>query len=100
MEQVWVRLYELAGYVGVDPDSYSLRQLAWMANERWKREWTHTSRWCALLANIHRDEQKRRRPFDPWDFLPEDLQAVIPKPAPQRVRFTPSDLHALKEAFE
>ncbi|MCL5290562.1 MAG: hypothetical protein M1489_05995 [Firmicutes bacterium] len=41
---------------------------------------------CAILANIHRDEKKRRQPFTPLDFIPGRTRGRVQ--APQ----TPEDM--------
>lgn len=41
-----------------------------MADWRSRAEWGRASSLMALLANIHRDSRKRRRPYRPQDFDP------------------------------
>lgn len=97
MGQTWRLIYQLAGYLGLDPGPYSLRQLFWMAEGRRSQEWSRTSTLCALIANVNRDSRRRSVPFSFYDFLPGDLQKSFGKPRDRT--FTKSDLHALKSMF-
>lgn len=48
-----------------------------MALARCRHDWGQTAQLLCLLANAHRDPQKRRRPFAPDDFNP------YPQPLPR-----------------
>jgi len=48
----------------------TLRELDWMAEGRLQAAWAQTSSLMALLASIHRDPKKRRRPYTPDEFNP------------------------------
>jgi len=41
-----------------------------MAEARCREHWAHTSALLALVANIHRDRQKKPTPYKPTDFNP------------------------------
>lgn len=41
-----------------------------MAEGHGRAAWGHTSSLLAMLANIHRDTRKRRRPYQPGEFNP------------------------------
>lgn len=66
-----------------------------MADGRRRDEWKRTARLCAILANCHRDAEKRPTPFVDADFDPFDDKARRP-PAKSpitalRVIFVPKD---------
>lgn len=75
------------------------------ADEREAGAWTRMSHLLALLAEAHRDRQKRARPYVPWDFwhrpgerrplsgaalTPEALRAIGPAIAPGNLASTNS----------
>jgi len=39
-----------------------------------KAEWSHTSSVLSIIADVNRNHKKRSRPFEPWEFLPDDLK--------------------------
>jgi len=41
---------------------------------------------CAVLANIHRDEKKRREPYQPSDFMPKSGEQKAPQTPEQMLR--------------
>jgi len=41
-----------------------------MADARLRADWSRTSNLLALIANCHRDQKRRPRPFTPADFSP------------------------------
>jgi len=41
-----------------------------MAEAKAEAEWDHTASLMALLAEINRDKEQRRRPFTPQEFHP------------------------------
>ena len=83
-------IYELAGFVGIDPDPLTLRELAWMARGRASRLWDHTASLLAMTANVHRDP-KRSRTHRPVDFHPFEKR--------RRGGMSPAALRKLKPLF-
>ena len=63
-------LYQLAGFVGVDPLPFSLRELFLMAEGKRAETWIYWSSSMSLTANINRDHKKQPTPFYPHDFNP------------------------------
>jgi len=55
-----------------------------MAQARRSESWAHTARVMALIAEIHRDKNKRRHPYTPADFDPT-------QPKPQTVQPTATE---------
>lgn len=45
-----------------------------MAEAKAEAEWDHTASLMALLAEINRDREQRRRPFTPQEFHPMHQQ--------------------------
>lgn len=41
-----------------------------MAEAKTETEWSHTASLLALIAETHRDPEKRKRPFQPAEFHP------------------------------
>ena len=52
-----------------------------MAEGRGRAEWGRTASMMALVANVNRDPRKRRKPFQPDDFIPPAYKARREKPA-------------------
>lgn len=40
---------------------------------------------CAVLANIYRDEKKRRKPFTPLDFMPSGEKPRAKQQTPEQM---------------
>lgn len=79
-DDTWRLIWQLAGIVGVDPRPLTLRELVWMSEARRREAWSHTASLLALTANVHRNPQKRPRPFSPAEFHPllvPDRRAVL-----------------------
>jgi hypothetical protein len=57
-----------------------------MADGKDRRLWSHTAAMLCLLANIHRDPEKQRRPFtvDQWNPYAERPKAVPISPELQK----------------
>ena len=62
--------YECAGVVGIDPSNFTLRELDIMCDNRLRTEWMRTAHVLCMMANINRDEKKKKTPFKPSDFMP------------------------------
>jgi len=71
-----------------------LRELDWMAKGRLQAAWAQTSSLMALLATIHRDPKKHRKPYKPDEFNPYRQKKKRQGPA------TKEDLAFMKEMFE
>lgn len=84
-------IFELAGFLGLDPRPWSLRELATMARGRAARQWDHTASLLAMTANVHRDVKKNRRGFHPSAFHPFMRR--------RRRGTTPAALRSLKGLF-
>ena len=67
-------IFETAAIAGVEPWSFTWRELAWMADAQRKQ----AGSLMALIANVHRDPKKRKRPFTADDFVPR-----APQPLPR-----------------
>ena len=57
--------FQLAGIIGVEPWSFTLRELDIMARERMMLEWDQTSLLWSMMANQNRDTKKQPKPFLP-----------------------------------
>jgi len=84
-------IFELAGFVGLDPRPFTLRELSQMAHGRAARAWDHTASTLAMLANVHRDP-KRSRTCAPIDFHPFERR--------RRRGTSPAALRSLKGLFK
>lgn len=96
-ERAWKFIHELAGIVGVDPGPFSWREIDWKAKAKRRHDWNQTSLLLTINANANRDPKKRRQPFHPNDFMPEDLKEGIRRLS--GFRLTPQNLHILKPFF-
>ena len=54
-----------------------------MAEARCEHDWGMASSVMAMLAEIHRDRRRRRRPFSPTEFNP--LRQKVSRPIPVTV---------------
>ena len=50
-ERVWCLIWEYAGYLGLDPRPYTLRQLDVMVRARRREAWERISWLCCVIAN-------------------------------------------------
>ena len=71
----WELGFNLAGIVGVEPWSFTLRELVWLADGRQHEAWTHTATMLSLWAQIHHDEEAGPAPtmyhFHPFYRVPQ-----------------------------
>lgn len=65
-----------------------------MAEARRRDEWDRTAMLCCLLANIHRDPKRRRKPFSVEDFHP--LITAAERQQAKRRRVLPGSVQDLK----
>lgn len=68
-----------------------------MSKAKRRHDWRQTSFLITVIANAHRDEKKRKRPFYPEDFMPDDLKEGIRRLG--GFKLTPRNLHLLKPMF-
>jgi len=66
-----------------------------MAKAKQLDEWGRAANLLALIANVNRDQKKRRQPFDAYDFIPETLAT-----RPKKRRKTAAELFAKLAGFE
>ena len=80
----------MAGILGVNPEPFTIREIAWMIEGKGKDAWNKLSSLMALIANCNRVKGKA---FLPKDFNPysiekttvniagsiEDLKMFLPK---------------------
>ena len=64
-----------------------------MVDGRRTDAWNHTANLLCMLANIHRDPKKQRKPFEPREFHPIAGQR---KKRPEPI---PADITILKKVF-
>lgn len=62
---------EIAGYVGVDPYDFTLRELLYMRDGKEEVAWWHTAAVRSTIANSQRDPKKKPSPYTPDDFYPK-----------------------------
>lgn len=87
-------IWQLAGFVGVNPGPLTLRELVWMARARAEDNWAHTSTVLAMLANVHRDPKKIRA------FTPDDFNPLVRKKSGGRsIPITADNIEILKKLF-
>ncbi len=75
---------ELAGFVGIDPRPFTLRELAQMAKGRAVGSWDHTSHILWMIANVNRDPKRRAHPIE--DFHPFKKRKKRRGMSPERLR--------------
>ena len=63
-------MYEMAGFVGVNPDPFTFHELSLMVRGKHKEVWQHTASILAMTANTVRDPKKKRRPYSAENFYP------------------------------
>lgn len=68
-------IFWFAGQAGVEPWTYTLRQLFVQQQGQDFGAWIHTASIEAALANTVRDSKKKRKPFIMQDFHPHILHA-------------------------
>ena len=86
-------IYEMAGYIGVNPDPFTFYELTLMVQGKRKEEWQHTASILAMVANTVRDPKKKRKAYCTEDFYPKSFDTRR-KEVPMRV-----PISALKSAF-
>ena len=74
-------MFELAGIAGVEPWSFILRQLMWMAEKRRSAEWDTVSSLMALIHNVNCS--KRHHMVGPEKFHPFARQAPVVELSPK-----------------
>lgn len=66
-----------------------------------REAWSHTGQILCLLANIHRDPQKRRQPFEPDEWNPYAERKAPTKLTPeQEQQIAEFDRLMLQKAFQ
>jgi hypothetical protein len=75
-------IFELAGIAGVEPWSFSLRQLVWMAEKRRWADWDTTSSLIAKLHNVHCAKRSDM-------ITPDQIHPFAPKPT--RIELSPKE---------
>ena len=83
----------MAGAIGVDPKTLTLRQLFWMAEGRAKDQWQHTSSLLALIANVNRDPKKTQ------EFKPSDFNPTLSTSRPDVIVVDKENVSLLKKMF-
>lgn len=67
---------ESAAIVGLSPDPWTLRELAWMHDAKARSDWNHTASLMALIATAHAGGRKR---FTVDDFHPLARRRAAPE---------------------
>lgn len=96
-DRAWKIIHEMAGIVEIDPGPFTWRELVWETKAKRRHDWSQTSLILTINANANRDEKKRKKPFHPNDFMPDDLKESIRRMG--GFRLTPQNLHVLKPYF-
>lgn len=68
-----------------------------MSRGRRIHDWGQTGSQMALLANVNRNQRRRRRAWSTANFVPRDLRKDFR--APRGIGLTKGTLHALKPLF-
>jgi len=68
--RVWKMAFESAAVAGVEPWTFSLKELMWMADAVVEHEWNIGASIQAVIAEVNRDKKHRPRPFTMADFHP------------------------------
>jgi hypothetical protein len=68
-----------------------------MSRGRRIHDWGRSASIIAIIANANRNPKRRRRPYQPADFVPSDLRRVFRTPTGHRM--TKAALHSLKSMF-
>ena len=61
----------MAGYISINPDPFTMRELCFMAEGKQRQEWEHTAAICSLVHNSGRKKKDMKGP----DFFNQ----MIPK---------------------
>lgn len=64
---------ECSAILGLSPDEWTLRELAWMHDARARSEWNHTAALMCLIANAHAGGKRK---FRVEDFHPMSRSRV------------------------
>ena len=62
----WQLVYEVAGFIGIDPGPLTLRELVWMAEGRDRRAWDHTSMIAAAALSAMRERMVDPARLNPY----------------------------------
>ena len=54
----------------MNPSEFTLRPLDIMSNSRLRSEWARTANILCMMANINRDEKRKKTPYTVQDFMP------------------------------
>ena len=65
---------ECSALIGLSPDDWTLRELAWMHDARARSDWNHTASILCLMANAH--SGKGGRKFRVEDFHPMERRSA------------------------
>ncbi len=68
---------ESAAIVGLSPDDWTLREIAWMHDAKARSEWNHTASLMCLIANAHGGGKGRTFKVD--DFHPFARKSKAPE---------------------
>lgn len=63
-QDIFATIYQLAGAVGVIPDTLTLRELVWLADGKRSESWSRLSTLMALIANFSFGNKKKWQPKD------------------------------------
>ena len=75
----WMEVYQAAGFIGVDPNPLTLRELSWMYEGKLKDEWRQTASVISWIVNMQRDPKKGRATTYK-DFFPFEEQERSKEP--------------------
>ena len=82
-------VFRVGGYLGVDPNNLSLRELDWMANGKRDEDWVKVS-W--LLAKIHNSFVTKKRHIK----MPREFNPMLSEE--DETEFVPADANRVKQA--
>lgn len=64
-------IFELSGILGMEPWTFSLRQLSYMVHKKLQLQWQQTASVMALIYNANRGSNSPS--YSVYDFMPDNL---------------------------